>query len=247
MQLATHCLASSGGRSVNEDAVMQAVGPEYALLALADGLGGHGGGAIAANLCVKTVVAAFSRAPDLSDAALQSLVDEADRAIAALRCERRQPAGSMRTTVALLAVRDGQARWAHVGDSRVYWFRDRVLMERTRDHTVSELVMSLPSGASAAPLDVADRNILLRALGTGKGGCAELCNTAVTLQPGDAFLLCSDGVWSVVPDAEITDCLSQVSTSLDWCVALEGRLHDHLAGKREDHDNYSMITGMVIS
>jgi len=247
MQLTTHHLTSSGGRAVNEDAVKLCFGPEYGLLALADGLGGHGGGSLAANQCVATVAASFSQAPDLSDPALQALFKAADRAVAAMRCERRQAASSMRTTLAVLAIREGHARWAHVGDSRVYWFRDGALMQRTRDHSLSELVMTLPAGASAEPPDEADRHVLLRALGSGKHCSAELGSISIALRPGDAFLLCTDGVWSALHDTEITDCLSEAGTCRDWCDLLERRLLGHLANERQEHDNYSMIAAMIIS
>jgi serine/threonine protein phosphatase PrpC len=248
MQLVTHNLTSSGGRRANEDALKEVTNQKFTLLVLADGLGGHGGGALAARECVETVATGFSRAPGLADADLQAVVDEADRAVASLRRERREPAYSMRTTLAMLAVCGNDARWAHVGDSRVYWFRHNVLMQRTRDHTVLELVMGLPEHSPVAPPDKSDRNRLLRAVGSGGGCRAELGNTVVALQVGDAFLLCSDGVWSLLPDAEITACLSQAATPRDWCVALEQRLRDHLTDSSpEEQDNYSMIAGMVMS
>src|SRR5215472_19305316 len=127
MQLSTHHVTFRGERPINEDALKEVIEEKFALLVLADGLGGHGGGALAAHQCVETVADAFCRAPGLSDAALQAPVEKADRAIATLRRERRQSASSMRTTVALLAVCGDDARWAHVGDSRVYWFRDNAL------------------------------------------------------------------------------------------------------------------------
>jgi serine/threonine protein phosphatase PrpC len=108
--------------------------------------------------------------------------------------------------------------------------------------------MALPDHASVAPPDKADRNRLLRAVGAGGGCRAELGKAVVTLQPGDAFLLCSDGLWSLVSDPEITACLAKAATPLDWCVALEQRLKEHLTCDMcEEQDNYSMIAGMVMS
>ena len=248
MQLRTHHVTCRGGRLENEDALKEIIDQKFALLVLADGLGGHGGGALAARPCGETVASAFCRAPELSDVALQALVEEADRAIATLRRERRQPANSMRTTLAILAICGNDARWAHVGDSRVYWFRNNALMQRTRDHSVSELVMGLSDRASVAPPDKADRHRLLRALGAEKGCRAELSNAVVSLRVGDAFLLCSDGLWSLVSDSEITACLSKAATPLDWCVALEHRLRERSTfDVFEEQDNYSMIVGMVMS
>ena len=247
MRLVTHHLTSNGGRRGNEDALKVAMGAQSAILVMADGLGGHGGGDVAAQQCVETIVAGFCRSPDLTDAVLQALVDAADRAIAALRRERRAPTGSLRTTLALLAVCGDEARWAHVGDSRIYWFRRNVLMQRTRDHSVAELVMGLSGNQCVAPPDEADRNRLLRAVGAGTGCRADLGGTVVTLRRDDAFLLCSDGVWGILSDPEITACLSRSDTPQAWCAALEQELLEHVATQRSaEQDNYSMIAGMVV-
>jgi serine/threonine protein phosphatase PrpC len=69
----------------------------------------------------------------------------------------------------------------------------------------------------------------------------------VTLLPGDAFLLCSDGVWSLVSDAEIADSLTGAANPVDWSNALEQRLKQRLAGCSKGLvDDYSMILGMVM-
>jgi serine/threonine protein phosphatase PrpC len=152
----------------------------------------------------------------------------------------------MRTTLALLAVCDSEARWAHVGDSRVYWFRDGVLMQRTRDHSVAELVTGLRGSSLAAPSDDADRHRLVRVVGAGEGCRAEFGSQVVALRPGDAFLLCTDGVWSIVPDVEIATCLSSARSPRDWAGAVERRLRERLGFKMpRGQDNYSMICGMV--
>jgi serine/threonine protein phosphatase PrpC len=247
MPFTTHHLTSRGGRPDNEDAIREVAGDGFRLLALADGLGGQGEGAMAARLCVDMSAETFASAPGLSDDELQSVVNAADRAVAAFRVAQEKPAASMRTTLALLAMCNDAARWAHVGDTRVYWFRDNRLMLRTRDHSVAELVAGLEDDSLAAAPDDADRNRLLRVVGNGTGCRADLGETTVTLRPGDAFLLCSDGVWSLVPDTEIAESLSGAATPADWCAALEHRLKRQLANcSRGKIDDYSMILGMVL-
>jgi PPM family protein phosphatase len=223
------------------------ISDKFALMLLADGLGGHRGGALAAQRCVDTIATAFCKAPGLSDAILNALVEEADQAVATLWREQRKSSDSMRTTLALLAICGSEARWAHVGDSRIYRFRGNVLMQRTRDHTVSELVMGLPDKTLAAPPDEADRHVLLRAVGAGEGCRAELSQQTITLQVGDAFLLCSDGLWSLVSDPEIIDCLSKAASPLEWSLSLEQRLQEHLTClTAEEQDNCSLIAVMVM-
>jgi PPM family protein phosphatase len=247
MHIATHHLTSKGGRSENQDRIKEIAGDGFTLLVLADGLGGQGDGALAARQCVEAAAEVFARAPGLSDDELQAVVAAADQAVAALRVAQDKPATSMRTTLALLAICEDSARWAHVGDSRIYWFRDKALMQRTRDHSVAELVAGLEDSSLAAAPDDTDRNRLLRVIGNGTGCRADLGETTIALRPGDAFLLCSDGVWSVVPDAEIEASLAGAATPLDWCAVLEGRLRQQIVrclhGK---FDDYSMILGMVM-
>jgi serine/threonine protein phosphatase PrpC len=247
MQIITHHLTSQGGRPDNQDAIKEVRNEDFILLALADGLGGQGEGAPAARLCVEIAAETFARDPGLSDGNLQAMMDAADRAVAERRVAQEKPAGSMRSTLALLAVCNDAARWAHVGDSRVYWFRDNMLMHRTRDHSVAELVAGLDDSSLAAPPDDADRNRLLRVVGTGGGCQADLSEITVTPQAGDAFLLCSDGVWSLVTDPEIAESLSGAANPVDWCSALEQRVKQQLACCSQGQiDDYSMILGMVI-
>jgi serine/threonine protein phosphatase PrpC len=239
-------MTAAGGRAGNQDALVVAHGPGFALLAVADGLGGHDGGAAAARCCVDTVAAAFARQPTLSDDGLRAIVDAAGSAVVELRRQQRQPSASMRSTIALLAVKDWQARWAHVGDTRVYWFRDGVLMRRTRDHNVAELVSGLADESLAAPVDAADRHRLLRAIGGAETCRAELGEAVVPLQPGDAFLLCSDGLWSLVADGDIAAALAAAASADDWCQQLRLRLGAARDGPpARKQDDYSMIAGMV--
>ena len=247
MILTTSHLTSPGSRSSNEDALIVAQGEGFSVLALADGLGGHGGAGPAARCCVEAAAAAFARAPTLSDDGLQAVVDEAARAVATLRREKSEPPDSMRTTFAMLGVTEWKARWVHVGDSRVYWFRDGFLMSRTRDHNVAELVSGVADESLTAPSHKADRHRLLRAIGGAETCRADLSDTVVALQPGDTFLLCSDGLWSLIPDEKITATLGTVASPDEWCRELRARLVGALGRLLvKQHDDYSLIAGFVL-
>jgi PPM family protein phosphatase len=247
MILATSHMTSAGGRARNEDAVAVVHGDGFSLLALADGFGGHRGGGPAARCCVEAVTAAFARAPDLSKSGLQAIVDEATRAIEALRREMQASASSMRTTLAMLAVIGDQARWVHVGDSRVYWYRDGHIMDRTRDHSVAALIAGLPDEFLAAATDASDRHRLFRAVGAAETCRAEVSEPVIDLQPGDAFLLCSDGMWNLIADDKITAALRAAASPSEWRNALEEHLSNALCRKpTEQHDDVSMIAGMVM-
>jgi serine/threonine protein phosphatase PrpC len=247
MMMSTSHMTSSGDRIRNEDALVVTRGDGFSLLAIADGLGGHRGGGPAARCCIDTVAAAFSHAPGLSEATLQAIADAAARAVFALRQRAGEASNSMLTTLALLAVCDGQARWAHAGDSRIYWFRDGVLMDRTRDHSVAELIAAHTDGPEVLESAASDRNRLLRVVGLAATSQADIGETVVSLRPGDAFLLCSDGFWSMIADEDIASALDASATPDDWRSALEVLLAGAIQRRiNESRDDYSLIVGMIM-
>jgi serine/threonine protein phosphatase PrpC len=110
-----------------------------------------------------------------------------------------------RTTLVACVLQDDAAYWAHCGDSRLYLVRGDRLLERTRDHSYSELQETLSQ--VVPPSERFNRNVLFTCLGSpGK----PVVDTAgpVPMRPGDRLLLCSDGLWSTVPDHELTEELS---------------------------------------
>lgn len=229
-------LSIAGGRTQNEDALGQGEG----IWVLADGLGGHGGGEIASRLAVNAVLAATQVAgtglPDLSEiiaAAHQAVVDgqqEAARLVA------------MRTTLVVLCSDGRNARWAHVGDSRLYGFRAGSLWVQTADHSVPQ-VLALAGEISLEQIrGHEDRNRLLRCLGQDRPPKPALSEDAVPLQPGDVFLLCSDGFWEWVDEDEMQQTLAATSEPTAWLNSLEQRL---LARAEPGHDNYSAMAIFV--
>ena len=241
MMLDTHSFSAIGARTANDDAFAITSGSDYMLMTLADGLGGHRGGGMAARTAVMAIGRAFDGRPYLSDESLVASVRYADSEVAAERERLGVNSGFHRTTLAFLACSSGNARWGHVGDTRVYFFRAGALISRTRDHSVSELTQSLPTTLSPEPGDSADSHRLLRVLGAGEGAIPELTPDAIALQNGDAFLLCTDGVWNALSDEEFASTLAASSNAADW----SGRIRAAVdAGNRGDQDNYTAITAV---
>lgn len=241
MMLDTHSFTAIGARRANDDAFATTKGCGYMLMALADGLGGHRGGGMAARTAVLAIGRAFDERPDLSDESLDASVRHADAAVVAERTRLGAHAGFHRTTLAFVACSNGNARWGHVGDTRVYFFRAGELISRTRDHSVSELTQSLPSTLSPEPGDTADSHRLLRVLGAGDGAAPELAPEAVALQDGDAFLICTDGVWNVLSDDEFAATLAASNCAADWSGRIRAAIE---TDNRGDRDNYTAITAV---
>lgn len=216
MRIQSSAYSDVGRRSNNEDSHL--VAPELGVFAVADGMGGYEGGEIASRTAVDTLRAFYQRHHDDADATFPFRLDRsrtldenmlcaavrlAHRAIAARRVGRLHSMGS---TVAALSVDQAASRatLAHVGDSRIYRLRGGRLEQLTRDHSLYEEVRAagLHSGSKK---DFAYPNVITRALGLGEQ--AEPDVTTVAVQPGDVFLLCSDGLTEPFDEAALLDVL----------------------------------------
>lgn len=185
-----------GGREEQQDrvAVLNCMGSH--LLVVADGMGGHEGGAVAAQAVVDAASHCLATG-DMDDSTelLTAIVDEAHQRIndagTELGC-------SPRTTCVLLHVAGGMASWAHVGDSRLYRFEEGRLVDRTLDHSVVELMHLEGRITEREMADHPDQNRLYEALGGPEPPNADMAST--TIGPGAGFLLVTDGVWEHVPE-----------------------------------------------
>lgn len=197
-----------GGRKNNEDSY--ALSLPLGLFVVCDGMGGHAGGEVASRIAVENVAAfveerdpegtwpfKFDPSKSRGENVMFAAVEVAHRAIENVRA--RDPVlADMGTTFAALLARPEGLTVAHVGDSRVYRLRDGVLEQLTRDH-------SMQAEMAAAGLDFPHRNYITRALGVPQHR-PDL--KSVDAQAGDTFLICSDGLYEVVPDSELAALLA---------------------------------------
>ncbi|KWT65635.1 MULTISPECIES: protein phosphatase 2C domain-containing protein [unclassified Variovorax] len=227
-------LSQTGRRERNEDAFGYWEGAGSLVAVLCDGAGGHGGGQTASRAAVTHVLEAFALHPEVSVNALQWLVHGANRAVVA-----QQVAGTltadMRTTIVvlLLDLQSGAALWAHVGDSRLYRWRDAQLLGRTRDQTLEQRLRD--AGLSAAGTVSGQ---LTSALGSPEGFDFETLEAPQVLASGDALLLCTDGLWSAFDELAMARSLAGCSGVQAWLDRLEAGVEQ--AG-RSDQDNYSAL------
>ena len=199
-----------GGRTSNQDRMGYCFTREALLLMLADGMGGHSHGELAAVLALQTMGELFKKAaqPAIAEpeAFLEELVFAAHLALHRYRSEHRL-ADTPRTTVVACLVQQGQARWIHCGDSRLYWLRGGRILARTIDHSHVERLISIgrlpPYESARHP----DRNKLYNCLGAPTLPSIDKAS-AVPLRAGDQLLLCSDGLWNSIPEHQLAYRLS---------------------------------------
>lgn len=245
MQLEIATLTEQGARGYNEDRLGHWSDGRYAVLLVADGAGGHGGGDVAASCVRDCILDGFAAAPSLNPALLKSLVAQAnDRVLAGQREGGRL--ASMRSTVVLAAfdLASGRMIWAHSGDSRAYLFRGHTIVARTTDHSlVQQMVASGMLDDEQARLHP-QRNVLLAALGSCEDELEINVSDPMRIEPHDAVLLCSDGVWEPLGDATLVASLGMAGSATQWASVLQSNVAERA---KPDQDNYSAVIACVSS
>lgn len=211
-------------RDRNEDAYY---GGDH-VFAVADGLGGHNAGDVASRLAIGPIASLDRRIEQVPDDrvadALTDAVLEANRAVYK-RAQDDAKVRGMGTTLTVVAVGDGSAHLAHVGDSRCYLMRDGAFSQLSSDHTlVARMVQEgklTPEQAEVHP----QRSILTRALGAEAE--VDVDSLELTLVPGDRLLLCSDGLSSVIAEQRIRELVGGTSDLDEACKNLIDEANAH--------------------
>src|SRR5580704_3923998 len=220
-------------RSVNQDLAVETP----TLFAVADGMGGHAGGEVAARLAVDELKAAFGRQP--TGAGLSDAVTEANAVVWAHSRENPELRGMGTTLTAVALVNEGGRdvlALVNVGDSRSYRFHDGELSQITTDHSLAEEMVRTGELTTAEAAVHPHRHILTRALGVSSDVAVDLWR----IQPvrGDRFLLCSDGLTNVLELDQIAEVLSSVSDP--------ARAADLLVQAARTHGGSDNITVVVV-
>lgn len=209
MKFSVFQISRRGNREKNEDRMGYCYTRGSGLFLLADGMGGHPEGEVAAQLALQTMSAMYQKAatPLIDDVPgfLSDAVLAAHRQILRYALERGM-ADTPRTTIVAALVQKGAVSWAHCGDSRLYLVRGGEMLARTRDHSYQEQRNVTPVGGKSA--FQGNRNILFTCLGSPTKPIVDI-NAPVALEHGDRVLLCSDGLWSSVPDLDIVARLAE--------------------------------------
>ncbi len=198
----------TGNRDKNEDSYCVFTGERVLCAALADGMGGFSGGEIAS----ETVIQAFEQAleRDVMTLPVNIILYANDMIL-----QRQKELGNkMKTTAAVVRIDDTWAHIAHVGDSRVYAFKDAKVVFQTLDHTAAQMSVEVGEITPQEIRSHPDRCVLTKALGS-----SDELRPSLTQLPKDSFdciLMCTDGFWGSVTEKDMCNCLSQSRSPQQW-------------------------------
>lgn len=182
------------------------------LFLVADGMGGHAGGDVASAIATNRIKEIDHDYPTAEDAqvALQSALLAANGLLAETVFEHPELTG-MGTTVSALIRVDGKVALAHIGDSRIYLFRDGELKQVTTDHTFVQRLVDTGRITEEEALTHPRRSVLMRVLGDVDSS-PEIDTWTLETMPGDRWLICSDGLSGVVKQEAIQNVLTHVDS-----------------------------------
>jgi len=245
MKISWFTETDNGSFAVNEDSVMVGVIPDGVCITLADGLGGNGYGDRASKIASDASLQELEKGGSLDEAFLasQRTVREEQR--------RMGISGSMFSTLCLLRIVGDRAEIGHVGDSRIYLFRDGKMEWRTHDHSVPQMLAEAGEIRENEIRFHPDRNRVLHVIGTDwEEGEYEL-HKPVSLSRGGifrkcssyAFLLCTDGWWELLDDRQMERLLNEARTPEEWLEQMKVCIRE--AGVGMEMDNYTAAAVFV--
>ncbi len=210
MKFSVFQVSRKGGREKNEDRMGYSYTRESVMFALADGMGGHPEGEVAAQLALQTLSALFQKE---ARPVVQNVTEFLAVALMAAHhqiiryASEKGMLDTPRTTLVAGIVQGGAATWIHCGDSRLYFLRDGQMVTRTRDHSYVE-----QHAAGIIKMDRLNRNVLFTCLGSPTKPVYDISGPH-NLQQGDRIMLCSDGLWGSVNDNDIVHAMCKDSVA----------------------------------
>lgn len=242
MKFITSLICNIGGRNKNDDyAAYNYEDESYGIWTVADGLGGHKGGDIASKIAVNTIIKYFKAKPDLSKKNVEAMYNYANKAIIKAQKEYMIKYG-MKTTLVTLLNNYEEVIWAHVGDSRLYFFSKGRLMFQTKDHSVSQMAVSAGEISEKEIRFHEDRNKLIRVLGNTTELKISMLKRPIKVNSGDAFLLCTDGFWELIYETEMEIDFCKSNSPGEWLNFMTERI---IRRAFNEYDNFTAIAIFV--
>ncbi len=235
--ITAYMITNNGGRPVNEDSARLILNGEKGLFVVADGLGGHGKGEVASAYVADSIIAAFN-----SESSIDNFLEES-----ALNAQnglmdkqfKENARNEMKTTLVSLMIDGYNAKWLHVGDSRLYAFSKNKVHSKTIDHSVPQMLVMSGEIKEKQIRNHPDRSRLLKVMGIKWDEPKYEVSAINNLTKLQAFLMCSDGFWELITEKEMCKLLKKSQTVEEWLIKMEEVVNKNGVGK--NMDNYTAI------
>jgi len=225
-----------GSRDANEDRLLVYEQDNTLLVALADGMGGHMHGDVAAQLACEKARDHFAEGKINSADVFGTVYDECQNAIREYQKSRDCEMG---TTLNLLYISDGVAKWSHVGDSRTYYFKNKKYIKRTFDHSLAQYLVNIGEIEEEEIRFHSSRNQIMRALGFSSESILYSEEEPVKLEGNQQFLLCTDGFWEMITEEQMENFLEVSESAEEWIEKMSDFVLEK--GSETELDNVSAI------
>lgn len=231
-------LSEPGEREYNEDYAGARQNGEAFCFVLADGLGGHGGGDEASRMVAEYILNDFEKQGEASEEYLRKCFEESQKLLMEEQ-EKQNRLYEMKTTLVVLLADGHILQWGHIGDSRLYFYRNKKLKQRTLDHSVPQMLVAAGEIREEDIRGHADRNRLLRVMGSEWDHPRYQLSPPVERSGQEAFLLCSDGFWEWIEEKPMQAALKRAKSPAEWLEQMQKTVQKNGTGK--GMDNYSAI------
>lgn len=216
-----------GKRENNEDCFRTEVHDGKLLTVVADGLGGHANGEVASKIAVDSIFARLSQQPEADEEELIYALLDANSQILSANIHGH-------STAAALWLQESYGVAVHVGDSRIYHFRDNAIRFQSVDHSHVQMAVLVGELELQDVRHHKDRNRLFRVLGDPEA-VPRVDSKELRVQPGDRFLLCSDGFWEAVTEERMIDTLQTSGSAGEWMEAMKAIVLDADYPNQDNH------------
>lgn len=231
-----------GARPSNQDVLGDAHQDDLSCFILCDGVGGCKGGGVAASIVVDAIRHRFLEEGAFGPRALHSYIRHAVECVKARQAAQPAMKTMSATVVALLIDRQNRcATWMHVGDTRLYLFRNGARYAVTKDHSIAQQLVDAGLCRPDALAKHPHRGQLLAAIGATDGDDLPAPEAEPVLLAGDAFLICTDGFWENITEKEMEECLARSTSAKEWLAAIRSLCEGAGDPGREPSDNASAV------
>ena len=237
MVLTYHLLSDKGSRKLNEDRVGSYEKNNEFCFALADGLGGHEKGEVASRLVVEECIELFKE-NGFDEFFLRNAFEIGQEKLLDKQIKDKKP-DDYKTTLVVLAINEKNINWGHIGDSRLYLFKNKKYILHTLDHSVPQVLVNIGEIEDKDIRNHPDRSHLLSSMGIEWERPKYTIAEPIEPEKGMAFLLCSDGFWELITEEDMLKCLKKAKNVHDWMNNMEKIVKKNGEGK--NMDNFSAI------